>query len=215
MSKKPSKAKIAKTLTPSLVVDIEHLSRPIVKDFAKSIQESLSVTILQAVTRFFDLSTPTTSAPPQVHHVDKDFHRLGACPNAGWFNFKKLGNTIEGELKGMYWRKDELNPKGQSPFFQVQLSSPCEVRLGRGEDAAIVQAKAGDIVNLNYGPKTKDLEELIPQIMNGGVFQIYGTIAGAEIKLPGNRKMYNFEVFTKMTVAPKVEDEHPSFVDFH
>lgn len=158
------------------------------------------------------MASKNTSTPSQTTvRAPEGFRRVGSVANAGWFNMKKVGNTIQGKLEGMYQRKDELNPKKVSNFFQIQLSADCEVRLGRGEEAQVVVAKAGEFANLNYGPKTKDLESLIPQILQGAEFEIYGTVAGDKIKLTGGRTMHNFEVFTKMTVAPKALDDEPDF----
>jgi hypothetical protein len=150
------------------------------------------------------MASKNTSAPAQTTvRAPEGFRRVGSVANAGWFNMKKIGNTIKGVLEGMYQRKDELNPKGISKFFQIRLLEDCEVRMGKGEETQIVVAKAGEYVNLNYGPKTKDLEQLVPQILQGAEFQIYGVVAGDKLKLSGGRTMHNFEVFTSMTVAPK------------
>jgi hypothetical protein len=157
------------------------------------------------------MATKSTVPAQTTVRAPEGFRRVGSVANAGWFNMKKVGNTVQGVLEGMFQRKDELNPKGQSKFFQIRLLADCEVRLGRGEDAQITMAKAGEYVNLNYGPKTKDLEQLIGQILQGAEFEIYGTVAGDKIKLTGGRTMHNFEVFTKMTVAPKALDDEPDF----
>jgi len=156
-------------------------------------------------------SSSKQSATPVTVRAPEGFRRVGSVANAGWFNMKKVGNTIQGVLEGMYQRKDDLNPKKVSNFFQIKLSADCEVRMGRGEEAQIAIAKAGEYANLNYGPKTKDLEQLIGQILQGAEFEIYGTVAGDKIKLTGGRTMHNFEVFTKMTVAPKALDDEPDF----
>lgn len=148
--------------------------------------------------------TSSSAAPASI---PEGFRRLGSVANAGWFNMKKVGNTLHGVLEGMYERNDTLNPKGKSKFFQVKLLADCEVRMGRGEDAAIVQAKAGEYVNLNYGPKTRDLESLTAQMMQGAQFQIMGIVAGDKIKLTGGRSMHNFDVGIKMTKAPQAPDE--------
>jgi hypothetical protein len=152
-------------------------------------------------------STPVVAAP-------EGFRRLGSVANAGWFDMKTIGNTLKGVLEGMYERKDDLNPKKVSNFFQVRITTDCQVRMGRGEDADIVTAKSGDYVNLNYGPKTKDLEKLIADISLGAVYEVFGVVAGEKIKLTGGRTMHNFEVFTKMTRAPQsIEDSEPDFTE--
>ena len=57
-------------------------------------------------------ATPATTVRPP-----EGFRRVGSVANAGWFNMKKVGNVLHGVLEGMYQRKDELNPKGESKFF--------------------------------------------------------------------------------------------------
>jgi hypothetical protein len=138
------------------------------------------------------------------------FRRLGSVANAGWFNMKKIGNTVRGTLAGMYERKDDLNPAKKSNFFQIQLTEECEVRMGRGEEASLSTAKPGDYVNLNYGPKTKDLVQCLPQLLQGAEFEVWGSVLGEKIKLQGGRLMHNFDLFTKMTKAPEIVDE-PDF----
>lgn len=157
-------------------------------------------------------STSTTaSSSSTIVRAPEGFRRVGSVANAGWFNMKKVGNTLLGTFQGMFSRKDELNPKKVSNFFQIQLTEECEVRMGRGEDAEITMAAPGDFVNLNYGPKTKDLEALVPKLMEGAEFDVYGVVAGDKIKLTGGRTMHNFEVFTKMTQAPTVSGDDPDF----
>jgi hypothetical protein len=141
------------------------------------------------------MASKSTVPAQTTVRAPEGFRRVGSVANAGWFNMKKV----------------EQNPKGQSKFFQIRLSADCEVRMGRGEEAQITMAKAGEYVNLNHGPKTKDLEAYLPQIMQGATFEIYGVVAGDKIKLTGGRTMHNFEVFTNMTVAPKAKDDEPDF----
>jgi hypothetical protein len=194
------KRKLPKSKTPSFVSEVERLSRPFLREFAASVQDSLNEVVLQAVTRFFN-PTPTANTPnPQPSPAQ--FKRIGASPNAGWFNMKKIGNTLQGKLLGMFARPDELSPSKVSHFFQIQLSSPCEVRLGHGEDSALVLAKIGDVVNLNYGPKTEELEHLLKHMLQGAEFKIYGTVTNDAIKLSGGRTMHSFELFSKMTTLP-------------
>jgi hypothetical protein len=112
----------------------------------------------------------------------------------------------------MYQRKDKLRQEGTSNFFQVQIVVPCEVRVDRGEDASMQEAPAGSIVNVNYGPKTRGWENLVGDIKRGAVYEVYGVIAGAKVKLDGGRTMHNFDVFEKCTRAP--EESAESDVDF-
>jgi len=140
------------------------------------------------------------------------FRRLGSVANAGWFNMKKIGNVLRGTLEGMFERKDDLRPEKKSNFFQVKLSQPCEVRIGTGEAARLVEAKVGDYVNLNYGPRTKLLEPLIPLLAQGAEFDLWGTVQSEKIKLSGGRSMHNFDLFSKPIKAPAASDDsEPDF----
>ena len=67
---------------------------------------------------------------------------MGSVANAGWFNMNKIGNTLHGTLEGMFERKDDLRPEKVSNFFQIKISQPCEVRMGKGQAARLVEAKA-------------------------------------------------------------------------
>jgi hypothetical protein len=142
------------------------------------------------------------------------FRRLGSVANAGWFNMKKIGNVLQGSLEGMFERKDDLRPEKKSNFFQIKITRPCEVRIGTAEAARLVEAKVGDSVNVNYGPRTKLLEPLIPLLAQGAEFDVWGTVLSEKIKLSGGRSMHNFDLFTKPTKAPMAsEDSEPDFDD--
>jgi hypothetical protein len=146
-----------------------------------------------------------------VAQMPEGFRRLGSVANAGWFNMKQVGNVLSGALEGMFERNDSMNKNGKSKFFQIRISSPCQVRMGKGEDAAIVTANAGDFVNLNYGPKTKMLEDYIAKLEQGAAYEVYGSVCGEKIKLSGGRTMHNFDLGVKMTKAPRPTDEEPDF----
>jgi hypothetical protein len=136
------------------------------------------------------------------------FQRSGSANAVGWFNMGKIGNTLHGVLIGMFERKDKLRADtGKSNFFQVKISQECEVRIERGEDATMVMAKPGDVVNINYGPKTKPWETLIGDIKRGAEYEVLGCIIGAKAKLDGGRTMHNFDVYQKMMRAPQVDAE--------
>jgi len=151
-------------------------------------------------------------APVQVQSsLPEGFRRLGSVANAGWFNMKKIGNTLSGSLEGMFERNDSMNPKGKSKFFQIKLVGPCEVRMGKGEDASVVSAQAGDFVNLNYGPKTKMLEDFVAKLEQGAAYDVYGIVCGEKIKLSGGRSMHNFDLGVKLVRAPRPTDDEPDF----
>ena len=142
-----------------------------------------------------------------IVRAPEGFRRLGSVANAGWFNMKKVGNVIRGSLEGMFERKDDLRPEKVSNFFQIKVSQPCEVRMGTGEAARLVEAKVGDYVNLNYGPRTMLLSPFIPLLAQGAEFEVFGTILGDKIKLGGGRSMHNLDLYSKPTKAPMASDD--------
>ena len=157
-------------------------------------------------------SKNTSVAHVQVS-MPEGFRHVGSVANAGWFNMKKVGNVIQGMFEGMYKRKDNINSEGESQFFQIKLTAGnCEVRMGKGEDAVLAIANEGDVVNLNYGPKTKELEDLLPSVEKGAEYEIYGIVAGDKIKLTGGKTMHNFEMGKKLIKeATSPAAEQPDF----
>lgn len=144
-------------------------------------------------------SSGTTS--PNVQPPE-GFQRSGTAIAKGWFNMGLIGNELSGTLLGLYNRKDKLRAEGMSQFFQVQINRECQVRVERGEDAKMEMAKPGEIVNINFGPKTKPWADLIADIRRGAVYEVYGKIAGQKIKLDGARQMHAFDTFQKMVCPP-------------
>jgi hypothetical protein len=155
-------------------------------------------------------SKSQVSSVQDVVRAPDGFRRVGSVANAGWYNQKKIGNVCQGVIENMYERKDELSKTGMSKFFQVKLSQDCEVRMGRGEDAAVSVVKAGEYANVNYGPKTRELEKLIPQILQGAEFEVYIVVLGEKIKLGGGKAMHNIDVLVKQTKAAASLEE-PDF----
>lgn len=137
--------------------------------------------------------------------------RLGSAANAPWWNLRK-GNVLYGYLENMYSRPDERSKSGKSKFFQVTLINDTEVRAGRGEDATVVQAKAGSVINLNYGPVTKELETLIPNILKGGRYKVWLHVQDEKIKIGKGQTMWPIEQLVETVKAP-LESESPDFSD--
>jgi hypothetical protein len=153
-------------------------------------------------------SSGTTS--PNVQPPE-GFQRSGTAIATGWFNMGLIGNELSGQLLGLYSRKDKLRTEGTSQFFQVQIDKECQVRIERGEDAKMAVAKPGEIVNVNFGPKTKPWADLIPDIRRGAEYAVYGKIAGSKLKLDGGRTMHAFDTFQRMVRPPT---ENGADVDF-
>jgi len=157
-------------------------------------------------------TSQASAGAPVDFQAPEGFQRSGSANAVGWFDMTTLGNKLHGQLIGMFRRKDQLRTDGFSDFFQVEVSEPCMVRSDRGEEAKIVEAKAGDVVNVNYGPKTKPWEALCDDIKRGAKYEVLGCIIGGKVKLNGGKTMHNFDVYQKMTQAPLAEAE--SDVDF-
>lgn len=143
--------------------------------------------------------TQNMARPPE------GFRRVGSVANAPWFNLRK-DNVLFGVLENMYERPDERTTSGTSNFFQVKLLQPCECRAGRGEDAKVVVAPAGAVVNLNYGPKTKELAKLVPEILKGAEYQVWAA-CGEKFKISKGRTMWDLDVQVNMTKAVSVTAE--------
>ncbi len=152
------------------------------------------------------------SAASVAFQAPEGFQRTGSANAVGWFNMAKVGNTLRGTLIGMFKRKDQLRESGESDFFQVLITQECEVRAERGEDAKMITANPGDVVNVNYGPKTKGWELLMGDIKRGAEYEVLGCIIGSKVKLQGGKNMHNFDVYQKMVKAPSADVE--ADVDF-
>lgn len=139
--------------------------------------------------------------------VPDGFQRAGTAPAVGWFHQGKVGNVFFGKLTGMFERPDTLRKEGTSKFFQVELYGGCEVRAERGQEAKLIQAKAGEFINLNYGPKTKPLESFIADVKNGAVYEVWGKVMTEKVKISAGRTMHNLDVRYKLVSPPKVSDE--------
>ena len=150
-------------------------------------------------------STGPMAAPPD------GFQRSGSAIATGWFNHSLVGNTLYGVLIGVFEAPSKLRTDGTAKFFQVELKHPCQVRVDRGEDAKMVDAKPGEIINVNYGPKTKSWETLVSDIKRGAVYEVWGQIIGAKVKLAGGRTMHAFDTRQKMVEAPVADDDAADF----
>jgi hypothetical protein len=146
-------------------------------------------------------------APVVNFEAPEGFQRSGSASAVGWFNPLKAGNTLRGTLIGMFKKPDMFAQGKQVDFFQVQVSQACEVRADRGEESHMLEAKPGDVVNINYGPKTKNWELLTGDIKRGAVYEVLATVIGDKVKLAGNRKMHNVDVFQKCVRAPQSNAE--------
>jgi hypothetical protein len=120
------------------------------------------------------------------------FARIGAVADVPYF-LLETGNVVHGKLLGIYQRPDKRAANGQTKFYQVELLSPCKVREGKGEDVEVRQGAVGEIINLNYNPKTKELEPLCKEILAGALYEVFAPCLG-KMNLANGNTMWNFDV---------------------
>lgn len=166
----------------------------------------------------FDETSAGTDRAPSIAAPD-GMARVGSVANAPWFNLRN-GNLLYGKLINIYDRPDERAKSGRSKFFQVEVMEykdpktgevvPCEARTGRGKNADLVEVLAGSVVNLNYGPKTKDLEKFIPEILQGAGYNVWILVDGDKFDIGKGQTMWPIDCRAIRTRSPLVQDE----VDF-
>lgn len=150
-------------------------------------------------------SVPIDDAPPA------GMMRVGSVANAPWWDIKN-GNTLFGKLINVFSRPDERSKTGKSKFFQIELLRGTDVRYGRGKEAKPGRAEAGAVVNLNHGPKTKDLENYIPDILQGAQYNVWCKVDGEKFDIGKGQTMWPLDVRAKQVVAPQASGE-PDFSD--
>lgn len=121
------------------------------------------------------------------------FVRVGSVADVPWAALEE-GNVVEGKLLGLYTRDDDRSKTGKSQFFQVELTEPCRVREGRGEDTTVRQASAGEIVNLNHNPRTAAMDPYCKELLAGAKYEVRVVNRGL-MDLKNGNTMWNFDVF--------------------
>jgi len=141
-------------------------------------------------------ATTTQIAPPA------GFRRRAAVTNAPWVKSLE-GNVCVGRLIGRYAMQG--NVQGSTHYYQVELTKPCKVTVGRGEDAEVQDAKAGDVVNLGESYKIACLKEVeIPEILAQAEYDVWVHFQ-EKIKITGGRTMWVIDVQSRRTKAPSGE----------
>ena len=74
----------------------------------------------------------------------------------------------------------------------------------------MVQAEVGAVVNLNYGPKTKTLEPLVPEILRGAEYQVW-VACGGKFGITKGRTMWDLDVQIQQTKAALAAEDEPDF----
>lgn len=137
-----------------------------------------------------------------VTEAPAGFQRSGSANAVGWWVQSEAGNVLSGKLLGMFKRKDQLRQEGSSKFFQVLIDQPTKVRAERGTEAHEVEAQPGDVVNVNYGPKTSPWEDFMSDIKRGAEFVVWCVAKGRKIKIGGGRTMHDIDVRHRMITPP-------------
>jgi hypothetical protein len=105
----------------------------------------------------------------KLKQLPAGYKRLTAFADAPWF-LNQAGNTANGKLLGRYIMK--IDPP--RAYYQVELFEPCTVRVGKGQDAKIVEAAKGDIINIGECYQIADLKDkVMPEFNAGGEFNIF------------------------------------------
>jgi hypothetical protein len=142
--------------------------------------------------------------------VPSGFVRVGSVADAPWFILEN-GNTLQGKLLGVFTRDDKRAKSGKSKFFQVQLSAPCKLRSGRGEDVKVYEGTSGTIVNLNITPLTRCLEDFCAKILRGGEYNVFAP-CGEKKPLANGNDMWLIDTHVQVVREPEaLEDQEPDF----
>lgn len=150
--------------------------------------------------------SPAPTIDNEALRRHEELARVGSVANAPWFHLQK-GNLCQGVLENVYTRPDERSKTGTSKFFQIRLSAPCLVREDRGENAKVITVEAGKVVNVNYGPKTKELEKFVASILMGAEYQVSLYVEGDKFAIGKGQTMWPIDVRALQTKAPVATDE--------
>ncbi len=139
---------------------------------------------------------PATVAPPA------GFRRVSAVDDAPWFQFQE-GNVCHGHVAGRFVMKTDP-PRA---YYQIELKGACKVRIGKGDEARIVDAKAGEVINLGETYRVETLRDKVAAPMEaGGDYDVWIAV-GKKRKLNGGKTMWSADIQVKENRAPtrKVE----------
>lgn len=117
------------------------------------------------------------------------FKRLAPLSDAPWFQ-PQAGNTCVGKYLGRF----VMNTDPPRAYHQVELSEPCQVRVGKKDEAKIVEAKKGDIINVGESYKIAILKENVtPECLAGAEYQVFIQTV-KKIQVRGGRTMWDIDV---------------------
>jgi hypothetical protein len=154
--------------------------------------------------RTFFMARKTTSAPASASNMARlpeGFTALGSVTADGWVSLEE-GNIVQGKLLGVFSRDDKRSKTGKSEFFQLETTVETQARYGRGQKAVVKTAPVGSTLNLNCGPKTSVLKDLLPDVRRGAEYLIYVRV-GEKKDLNNGNTMWDMVVGSNMVRAPK------------
>jgi hypothetical protein len=152
----------------------------------------------------------TTGTAGAVVQAPAGMQRSGSANAVGWWIQSKDGNVLSGKLLGMFSRKDVLRQEGSSKFFQVEIDKPTTVRVERGIEAHEEEANPGDIVNVNFGPKTAPWADFQGDLKRGAVYAVWAYAFGRKVKISAGRSMHDIDARHNMVTPPA---DVPEFTD--
>jgi hypothetical protein len=105
----------------------------------------------------------------KVRKPPAGYRRTTAVDDAPWVQ-AQVGNVLNGRLIDRF----VMNTSPKRAYYQVELFEPCAVRVGRGDDAEVVQAEKGDVVNLGETFRMTAIKDrIIPEVRAGAVYDLW------------------------------------------
>lgn len=132
-----------------------------------------------------------------AYKAPEGFSRDTAVQDAPWVNFQE-GNIVHGRLLGCY----TIQTTPPRDYYQVELVAPCTVRVGKGGDQEIVEAQAGDVVNVGITYNLRCYQDKqIPEVEAGAEWQVWIRI-GKKEKRGNGHTFWHADPRSKRVKAP-------------
>jgi hypothetical protein len=129
------------------------------------------------------------------------FRRVNSVSDAPWVKGQE-DNVVFGKLINRYAMQGQQLPGSSNHYYQIELLEPCTVTKGKGDDAEIMEAAAGDVVNLGENKQIASLKDVvIPEINAGAEYQAWIKFKN-KIKISGGRTMWMIDIHSKKLRAP-------------
>jgi hypothetical protein len=140
------------------------------------------------------------AATSPAQEAPRGFQRVAALDDCPWFEIA-VGNVCHGHVECIA----ELSTEPPRLYYQVRLHKGCKVRVGKGDEAKVVDAKEGDIINLGETHKTKVLRDKVAaRVQAGGDYDVWVS-AKNKRKIEGGRTLWLMDVQVKENKAPTTE----------